>query len=53
MATANTTYVSDTGKSYDFNTATKLNSLLVKALSRTQASSWPVSHTTWTSTTSS
>ena len=35
MATANTTYVSDTGKSYDFNTATKLNSLLVKALKNT------------------
>ena len=29
---ANTTYTSDTGKSYDFNTATKLNRLLVKAL---------------------
>ncbi|GEM_PF-7000054 len=28
LATTNTTYVSDTGKSYDFNTATKLNSLL-------------------------
>ena len=28
-------YVSDTGKSYDFNTATKLNSLLVKALKNT------------------
>ena len=25
LATANTTYTSDTGKSYDFNTATKLN----------------------------
>ena len=35
LATANTTYVSDTGKSYDFNTATKLNSLLVKALMNT------------------
>ena len=32
LATANTTYTSDTGKSYDFNTATKLNSLLVKEL---------------------
>ena len=32
MATANTTYTSDTGKSYDFNTATKLNRLLVEAL---------------------
>ena len=32
LATANTTYTSDTGRSYDFNTATKLNSLLVKAL---------------------
>ena len=32
LATANTTYTSDTGKSYDFNTATKLNRLLVKAL---------------------
>ena len=30
LATVNTTYTSDTGKSYDFNTATKLNSLLVK-----------------------
>ncbi len=29
LATANTTYTSDTGKSYDFNTASKLNSLLV------------------------
>lgn len=35
LATANTTYTSDTGKSYDFNTATKLNSLLVKALKNT------------------
>ena len=35
LDTANTTYVSDTGKSYDFNTATKLNSLLVKALKNT------------------
>ena len=32
LATANTTYTSDTGKSYDFNTATRLNRLLVKAL---------------------
>ena len=32
LATANTTYTSDTGKSYDFNTAAKLNSLLVKVL---------------------
>src|SRR5574344_412764 len=32
LATANTTYTSDTGKSYDFNTATKLNGLLVKEL---------------------
>lgn len=32
LATVNTTYTSDTGKSYDFNTATKLNRLLVKAL---------------------
>jgi len=32
LAMANTTYTSDTGKSYDFNTATKLNRLLVKAL---------------------
>jgi len=35
LATANTTYTSDTGKSYDFNTATKLNRLLVKALLNT------------------
>ena len=35
LATANTTYTSDTGKSYDFNTAAKLNSLLVKALMNT------------------
>ena len=35
MATVNTTYTSDTGKSYDFNTATKLNSLLVKELKNT------------------
>ena len=34
-ATVNTTYTSDTGKSYDFNTATKLNSLLVKVLKNT------------------
>ena len=32
LGTGNTTYTSDTGKSYEFNTATKLNSLLVKAL---------------------
>ena len=35
LATANTTYTSDTGKSYDFNTATKLNSLLVNVLKNT------------------
>ena len=35
LATANTTYISDTGKSYAFNTAPKLNSLLVKALVNT------------------
>ena len=35
LTTANTTYTSDTGKSYDFNTATKLNSLLVKSLTST------------------
>ena len=35
LATANTTYTSDTGKSYDFNTATKLNRLLIKALLNT------------------
>ena len=35
LATANTTYTSDTGKSYDFNTAAKLNSLLVKVLMNT------------------
>jgi hypothetical protein len=35
LATANTAYVSDTGKSYDFNTAPKLNSLLVKVLKNT------------------
>lgn len=29
LATSNTSYTSDTGKSYDFNTAPKLNSLLV------------------------
>mgnify|MGYP007056225260 CR=1 FL=1 len=32
LATGNTTYTSDTGKSYEFNPAAKLNSLLVKAL---------------------
>ena len=32
LATGNTTYTSDTGKSYEFNPATKLNRLLVKAL---------------------
>ena len=32
LATANTTYTPDTGKSYEFNPATKLNSLLVKVL---------------------
>ena len=32
---SNTTYTSDTGKVYDFNTATKLNSLLVKVLTNT------------------
>ena len=35
LATVNTTYTSDTGKSYDFNTATKLNSLLVNVLKNT------------------
>lgn len=35
LATANTTYSSDTAKSYDFNTAPKLNALLVKALINT------------------
>ena len=35
LATVNTTYTSDTGKSYDFNTVTKLNSLLVKVLKNT------------------
>ncbi|MBQ5493919.1 MAG: IS1380 family transposase [Prevotella sp.] len=35
LATANTTYTSDIGKNYDFNTAPKLNSLLVKALTST------------------
>ena len=35
LTTANTAYTSDTGKSYDFNTAPKLNSLLVKALTNT------------------
>jgi len=35
LATANTTYTSDTGKSYDFNTASRLNALLVKALTST------------------
>ncbi len=35
LATANITYTSDTGKHYDFNTAPKLNALLVKALINT------------------
>lgn len=35
LATANTTYTSDTGKDYDFNTASRLNDLLVKALTST------------------
>ena len=35
LSCANTTYTSDTGKVYDFNTATKLNSLLVKVLLNT------------------
>ena len=35
LATVNTTYTSDTRKSYDFNAATKLNSLLVKVLKNT------------------
>ena len=35
LATANTTYTSETGKGYDFNTAAKLNSLLVKVLMNT------------------
>ena len=35
LATADTVYTSDTGKSYDFNTATKLNRLLVKVLMNT------------------
>ena len=32
LSNANTTYTSETGRSYDFNTAAKLNSLLVKIL---------------------
>ena len=35
LSCANTTYTSDTGKVYDFNTATKLNRLLVKVLMNT------------------
>ena len=35
LATANTAYTSDTGRSYDFNTAAKLNSLLVQVLMNT------------------
>ena len=35
LTTANTTYTSDTGKSHDFNTASKLNDLLVKSLTST------------------
>ena len=35
LSCANTTYTSDTGKVYDFNTATKLDSLLVKVLMNT------------------
>ena len=35
LATANTTYASDKGKSYDFNTATRQNGLLAKALVKT------------------
>ena len=35
LSCANTTYTSETGKSYDFNTATKLNSRLVKVLLNT------------------
>ena len=35
LTTSNTTYTSDTGKNYDFNTASKLNDLLVKALTNT------------------
>ena len=34
-ASIETAYSSDTGKSYDFNTVTKLNSLLVKVLKNT------------------
>jgi len=35
LSTANTAYTSDTGKCYDFNTASKLNSQLVKVLKNT------------------
>ena len=35
LSSANTTYTSETGKSHDFNTATKLNSLLVNVLLNT------------------
>ena len=35
LSCANMTYTSDTGKVYIFNTATKLNSLLVKVLMNT------------------
>ena len=32
LSTANTTYTSETGRSYDFNTAAKMNGLLVRIL---------------------
>jgi hypothetical protein len=35
LSCANTTYTSETGKSYDFNTASRLNSLLVNVLLNT------------------
>ena len=35
LTTSNTTYTSDTGKKYDFNTVAKQNNLLVKALINT------------------
>ena len=41
LATVNTTYTSDTGKSYDFNTATKLNSEAEQPAGEGTQEYWP------------
>lgn len=52
LARENASYMSDSGKSYDFNIADMLHSLLVKPLC-SRACWWTAAHTPRTSTTSS